>query len=344
MPPLRFSLSVSALARPDGPSGLDDDSATQANMKTHKHLPLLAIFSGYILSFASHLSAQTTLFAEDFEGDEVTLLNESVPDTKTDEAAWVASENFKTDGSFVGNAGSATLAFTPVDGVVYQLEASVTVVGTNANWLALGFVSGQSTTVGITNRFVNGNETLGRAWMLVRGSNVEFPNQTHSETTNDGVPWVGPLANAGGGDLDLRIVLDTTGGAGAWTATWFAKRPTDAEFQEVRSASILPNEEINAVGIALARGDVSGELKSFSLTSDQAGPVDLPVIVDIILNISGDLVLTVDRPAAGLQVARSNDLSGFDAVAATAEGNTLTIEAANVDPDANGADFFRVHE
>lgn len=313
-------------------------------MKAHKHLPLLAIFSGYVLSFASHLSAQTTLFAEDFEGDEVTLLNGSAPDTTTDEATWVASENFKTDGSFLGNAGSATLAFTPVDGVVYQLEASVTVVGTNANWLALGFVSGQSTTLGISNRFLNGNETLGRAWILVRGSNVDFPNQTHSETTNDAVPWVGPLANADGGDLDLRIVLDTTGGAGAWTATWFAKRPADAEFQEVRSTSVLPNEEINAVGMALARNDVSGGIKSLSLTSDQAGPVDLPVIEDIIQNSSGDLVLTLDRPAAGLQVERSNDLSGFDAVAATAEGNTLTIASANVDPDDNGTDFFRVRE
>ena len=58
----------------------------------------------------SPLSAQSVIFTEDFSGDDLTELNESTPDT-TNGPAWVSSSNFKTDGSFGGSAGSATLAF-----------------------------------------------------------------------------------------------------------------------------------------------------------------------------------------------------------------------------------------
>lgn len=312
--------------------------------KMNTNTQSISLFAAFLLATPGHLAGQATLFAEDFGGDVVTELNETVPETTVDGVGWIASSNFKTDGSFGGNAGSATLAFAPVDGVVYQLDASVTVTGTSANWLALGYVSGQSTTLGISNRFVNGNVTLGRAWMLVRGSNVDFPNAVHTETTNDAVTWAGALANADGGDLDLRIVLDTTGGAGAWTATWFAKRPADATYLEVRSESVLPNEEINAVGFAVARNDVFGEIKSLTLTSDQTVAGNLPGIVAISRSAGGDVILTLDGPADGLMVQRSDDLAGFADVVSTSEGNTLTIAAANVDPNADGTDFFRIRE
>ena len=54
------------------------------------------------------------------------------------------------------------------------------------------------------------------------------------------------------------------------------------------------------------------------------------------------MILTLDGPAAGLTVQQSNNLSGFSDIPSTASGNTLTTDAANVDPDANGRDFFRV--
>lgn len=294
-----------------------------------------------VLSLSS-LSAQTVIFTEDFAGDDTTELNESTPDTTTNGAAWVSSSNFKTDGSFGGSAGSATLAFSPVDGLIYQLDASVTVTGTNSNWLALGYVSGQSTTVGIRNRFVGGNETLGRAWMLARGDNTINPNAAHTENTLDPVTWTGALANANGGDLDLRIILDTKDGTGAWKTTWFAKRPADADYTEVRSETTLLNQEINAVGLAVANVDVFGEIKSFALTSNAEPIGDSPQVVAITRNLEGDIVLTLDRPADGFQAQSSDDLDGFDDVASTVVGNTLIISADDVDLNDNGSEFYRV--
>jgi autotransporter-associated beta strand protein len=78
-----------------------------------------------------------------------------------------------------------------------------------------------------------------------------------------------------------------------------------------------------------------------SLTVGEVAPD--PVITDIAVLPSGDVVITMAAPAAGLTAQRSNDLViPFADVASTPVGNTLTIDSANVDPDADGADYFRV--
>ncbi len=291
----------------------------------------------------SPLSAQTVIFTEDFSGDDLTELNESTPDT-TNGPAWVSSSNFKTDGSFGGSAGSATLAFSPIDGLIYQLDASVSVSGVNANWFALGYVSGQSTNTGNNNRFVTGNVTLGRAWMLIRGDNSIHPNAAHTETTGDPVTWAGTLANADGGDLDLRIILDTRDGTDAWKTTWFAKRPADADYTEVRNETILLNQEINAIGFAVGNTDVFGAIKSLSLTSNAQPISSAPKIIALARNLEGDIVLTLDRPAEGFQAQHSDDLNNFEDVASISDGNTLTITADDVDSNNNGVEFYRVRE
>jgi hypothetical protein len=68
----------------------------------------------------------------------------------------------------------------------------------------------------------------------------------------------------------------------------------------------------------------------------------LPNITDIEIDDSGNVILTLDGPADGLTVQQSDNLAGFSDIPATASGNTLTIDAADVDPDANGRDFYRV--
>jgi hypothetical protein len=47
--------------------------------------------------------------------------------------------------------------------------------------------------------------------------------------TASGVVWANWTGGTGG-TSELRIVLDTTGGPGTWTSTWYAKRPTDATY------------------------------------------------------------------------------------------------------------------
>lgn len=223
-------------------------------------------FVGAILSLGGLPAA--TIFEDTFTGD-TSDLNGKVPTTTTGGAAWVAAEVFDRDGSVSGGAGSATLAFTPSVGFIYTLDATITgITGTTNDWLAVGFANGGSSDSGASSRFINGNNPEGRAWMMARGTNANFPNRWFTAGNSNGPAddWAGPLVNANGGDLDFRIVLDTTGGTGNWTSAWFAKRPGDATYGEVGS-SPLADESITSVGFAISNAGVSGTLSSFSLTS-----------------------------------------------------------------------------
>jgi hypothetical protein len=68
----------------------------------------------------------------------------------------------------------------------------------------------------------------------------------------------------------------------------------------------------------------------------------LPNIIGITRDGGGNVTLTLDGPAAGLTVQQSDDLTGFNDIASTPSGNTLTIDAAETDPNTDGADFYRV--
>lgn len=230
--------------------------------KQLKFLPLA------LISLTPVIVSAATIFEDTFTGDGSDL-DGKVPTTTTGVTAWQASSEFDRDGTVSGGAGSATLTFAPSDGLVYTLDATVTgISGTTNDWIAVGFANGGSSDSGNDFRFVNGGDPEGRAWMMARGTNANFPNRWFTVGNNLGPAddWAGPLATAGGGDLDFRIVLDTTGGTGNWTTTWFAKRPGDATYGEVGS-SPLADESITSVGFAVSNSGVSGTLSSFSLTS-----------------------------------------------------------------------------
>lgn len=207
------------------------------------------------------------IFSEDFSGTSADI-NGTTPDVTTGGAAWVASSNFNQDGSINLGAGSMTLGFTPVNGVIYTLDASLTGVTAssgNKDWFALGFVEGQSSASGTGNRFVSG-DTVGKAWMLMRGDTTAAVNMTHINGTSSAADWLA-LSDLTG-SVYMRIVLDTIGGSGNWAATWYAKRPTDSVYSEVRATTVLPNQTINSVGMALANSGVNGTIVSFSLTDN----------------------------------------------------------------------------
>lgn len=223
----------------------------------------------------------TTIFSHTF--DEGTGgLNGTAVDTGT--GSWVAADVVTANGVFSpADTGSATLAFTPSQGTQYQLDATINNVnGITTDWVAVGFAGGpglagagtpgQSTATNANARFTSqsGVDVEGRAWMMARGTNsgTTFHRTFTEGTSGSATDWAGPtsLTQSNGGDFDLRILLDTTGGVGTWTATWFAKRPADGSFTEVRSAFLLPNEDITSVGFAFADADINGTLQSFSLT------------------------------------------------------------------------------
>lgn len=311
--------------------------------------PLISLALGLLTSAPTFAQA---IFEEDFAGAAATDLNGTAPDQTTAAASWVASPNFKADGSFAGSAGSATLSFTPTDGLIYTLDASLSGISGDGNWIALGFANGQSTTGGTSNRFINGNTPIGHAWTLARGDNSANPNVAHTLGSGDPGPWTGALANANGGALDLRIILDTIGGTGAWTATWFVKRPADAAYLETRTTTTLTAADINSVGFAVSNAGVSGMIESFSLTSNETSSPPQLIQQEVTQGASGvyrgtKFIATFDKNIALLSggtisLIDLDDGSGnqiinlLDPSSATLSESVLTLDFPNdLEPGTN---------
>jgi hypothetical protein len=230
--------------------------------------------------------AQTTLFLDDFDGNAGSPLNGTTPDVTTGES-WVAGSAFNADGTTNQAAGSATLAFNPVDGEIYTLEATyggLSAIGEDeSDWFALGFVNGQSDVSGTSHRFITGS-VAGVAWMMHRGDVTLGTNQSFLGTGQLGAGNFG--LGGGGGEntsvqwaltpdptsVDMRVVLDTTGGFGNWTATFYAKATGDAEYIEIRPTEpLLPGAVITAVGLSRSNDGVEGTVERFSLSSSGGG-------------------------------------------------------------------------
>jgi hypothetical protein len=245
-------------------------------------LPFLAVI--VVAIPAAH--AATVIYEQSFTpGAGTAGLNGTTPTTGANN--WVASNaRFQADGDILEGgttsstaAGSATLLLAPVNGLVYTLDASFRNAAGTANataiendWFAVGFAKGQSTGQSTSDRFISTN-VIGKAWMLFRGANTANANnatQLGNATVGNTVSanWSDPtLAATYGGGIDMRIVLDTTGGTGNWTASWFAKLPASGSFTQVGAAAALLDEDISSVGIAISGRGVDADLTYFSLTS-----------------------------------------------------------------------------
>ncbi len=218
--------------------------------------------------------AGSTIFTSGFSGTNANL-NGQTPDNVAS-LGWVASPVFNANGSIEASGqGSATLAFSPVAGNVYTLDASFRnmTASTGAStpneddWFALGFASGQSAASDTNSRFVTGTVT-GTTWMFTRGSTTSAAtNNALLDGTSDVVPW-SSLSTARAGDMDMRIVLDTSNIWASWTATWYARRPTDSAYTKVRNTTNLLSTAISSVGIAKSGNGVAGTVTHFSLSSE----------------------------------------------------------------------------
>lgn len=215
--------------------------------------------------------ASTTIFSHTFN-EGTGALNGTPVDGGTLMTNWVAAPVVTANGAFATGPGSATLAFTPSNGFEYTLDARIIGVTGDANWVALGFANTTSIVSSANDRFNTGTVN-GTAWSLVRGTNTTFTNVSFNGTgqgVNGGTTsqndWTS--LNNNGGSYDLRILLDTTGGTGNWTATWFAKLTTDLSYTTVRATTDVLNEaNFGSVGFGFSSNNTDGTLQSFSLTA-----------------------------------------------------------------------------
>ena len=252
-----------------------------------KELLLAAAACGFLMAGAARA---TVLFADNFDGAAATDLNGLAPDVAPGAETWVAAPTFDADGVVEDTAGgSATLAFTPQNGFTYTLDASFrnfTATGTATavenDWLAMGFVNGQSALNGNNERFVSGNVN-GIAWMFMRGGttatvgNRAFLGTAASGTQSNtgGIDFSDAgLAGSYMADIDYRVVLDTTGGTGTWTATWFAKLAADANYTQVVATTPLVDETITSIGLARSSPGFTADITNFSLDAQASLPGD----------------------------------------------------------------------
>jgi ferric-dicitrate binding protein FerR (iron transport regulator) len=223
---------------------------------------------GSFLSLGSVMRKEGLLFEERFDGSGE--LNERSPKTAESGQRWKAASLFRADGTVLGGLGSATLPFKPEDGMIYTLEADfrdIRCAEGNPAWVALGYSKGQSAHTGMDHRFLQGVVTA-RAWMLAYGSAAGHDNKAFLNGTADMAFWE-KWKGERGGDVDMRLTLDTSKGAGNWVATWYARRP-GGDFAEVRAAERLVSESIDSVGIAVTGDSLRARCAGFSLKAEFA--------------------------------------------------------------------------
>ncbi len=242
-----------------------------------------------------------TFYSADFSGTGGPL-NGTTPNTSFDGSRWVAAPTFHDDGhSVTGPAvgASATLAFQPANGSTYVLTTSLAdIVGSNADWLAAGFAHGQSDANSNNARFISG-DVQGLAWALYRGATSN--NETFLGNTNvannggtvSGASWLVD-ANVGGGSVDLRFTLDTTGGPGNWTVTMEAD--TGNGFHVIRATQPLLDESITSVGMVnRSTATMTSTARAFSLTGTEPANARL---VGKTLTVDGDLTMGANSTLA----------------------------------------------
>jgi uncharacterized sulfatase len=312
---------------------------------THRFSLCLAILAGLGISLAS---AQTTIYSDDFSGGTGDI-NNVAPDIRPGTETWTASTLFNADGSVdrptSSSQGSMTLPFTPVDGFIYNLDASFSGVTGDTDWLAMGFAKGQAATSTTNDRFIGGN-VVGSTWMLFRGA-TPAPLTTNGNKIQRGLGNADPadwldatLWDLEGGAIDLRIVLDTTGGTGAWTATWYAKLPAAGSYTLVGATTPVPHaaSEYTSVGIAASNTNPStgtgGTIESFSLTA--AAPVSQALIHH--WKLDGDATDSVgsadgtEQGGAGYapgRIGQAVSLDGVDDYIATATAGNIILPSTD---------------
>jgi hypothetical protein len=229
-------------------------------------LPLVA-FAGLTLAGSANAGV---IYFDDFDGSSGDDLHGTTPDIGANN--WVAASNYKADGSSTAlNQSTMSLAFAPTNGLVYTLDAQIATVG-GTQWVQFGYGGAQPTT-GV-------NWTTG-PWSLLRAAGSEASRHYAIPGNGTGglVPWTTLDTLTYANDMDVRIVLDTTGGTDNWMATWYAKAGNVGTYSEVRGATLLTGtgDDITSVGFSTYNsGNNTVQFNSFSLSDNTVAAIPEP--------------------------------------------------------------------
>ena len=212
----------------------------------------LAAFAG--LTLAGSVNA-AVIYSDNFDGVVGDVLNGTTPDVTTGGATWTAAAVFKADGSFVnGNHSLMTLAFTPDDGLVYTLDASIALTEGD-DWSTFGFGDGGSDIQVLYHQIRNPG--AGEHRTKGTGINIVYATGTTLDSAHP---------------LDVRILLDTTAGKNIATVTWYAKLPASGAYTLLYTAPNFNASSITTVGWEARGSTTDGTIDNFSLSDNTAVP------------------------------------------------------------------------
>ncbi len=222
------------------------------------------LFFLLIVFFGSFASASTIIvYEDDFSGSGTVSLHGLAPDIDNYGGGntWIAHTGWKADGT-PGAYSSAALPFTPAVGKVYRLSARFKNVVGGADWLAVGFAAGSSSSNNSNDdRFISG-VTAGQPWMLRRGNTATSADQTFAGPgTSDGQDISSTLNRSS--DVDFQIILDTR--PAQWQVVWYQKLTSESGYSAVRNFTYSTNPSIGAVGLACANTGTTGNIDYFLL-------------------------------------------------------------------------------
>lgn len=220
-------------------------------------------------------TVETVLLFDDFTAGSAVDLEGTSPGTGISQ--WRAHQEYQDDGTMVANVNAgAYYPISPQQGYRYLLDVQSANVATfsDADNCIWGFFENISLSDVTTGPASSGeiDPTTAKAVHLMRETgggtrNNAYRRGDEGDGQADTNAWTDPTLNASpDAVLDLQIEIDTTGGAGNWTAQWWAKGILSGTYTEVGPLTALLDENIGAVGFANDTGNTKLTTDTITLT------------------------------------------------------------------------------
>ena len=210
---------------------------------------LTLLLAGMLQLFCCSIGNAQIIYSNAFNGG-ASSINVRPPTTSTNYAgatssAWwtvedsVAGTSYLYQNGTIGtNENTSLLPFTPEDGYVYTLTASVTVpTMTAGKWITLGFAATNPPLNTDSDSRFGSTYVSGNPWTyLTEGSGGDFFFPTRTTTTANANLMPSP------GTYTVQLILDTTGSQ--WTSSEYVNGT-----QIGTTYTYSPNPEISAIGV-----------------------------------------------------------------------------------------------
>ena len=326
----------------------------------------------FTFSIVGSAFAQTSvsLIDADFEAGTTLSTNVRIRTNQANGNFWTTpTTDWEIIGEQLSNAGTS-LTGGQTEGAISQvIETSTLADDLTSLTLSFDYEVGATATlkfalIGYTLNVQDGQD-VGNFILMNNGtSNGSLQNNTQAELR------YGDINLFTGADMTQSITNDVTfaaGTSGSYSVSidltsyaWHADEAVDAMLEGEDGAVInnTPGLSGSITSIAdfdyvvlVAVNDLDSEigvtpttLDNLSLTATTSSPSSVPNITAIEVDGSGNVVLTLDGPVAGFTVQQSETLAigSFSDVASTAGTNTLTVDSADVDRNADGTAFYRI--